>query len=68
MSQQKTISDAMSKPRIVLVILVDLLLVTALILIYQINQMINSALYYFGLLFDNAWTQSHFLLSRLSVI
>jgi hypothetical protein len=58
----------MSKPRIVLVILVDLLLLTALVLIYQIDQMINSTLYYFGLIFDIAWAQPYFLLSRLGAI
>jgi hypothetical protein len=58
----------MSKPRIALVILVDLLLCIALILIYQIDQMINGTLYYFGLIFNNAWAQPYFLFSRLSVI
>ena len=58
----------MSKPRIALVILVDLLLFTALILIYQIDQLINGTLYYFGLIFNNAWAQPYFLISRASVI
>lgn len=57
----------MSKIRVGLVILVDLLLFAALILIYQIDQMINGTLYYYGLIFNNGWAQPYYLLSRLSV-
>jgi hypothetical protein len=58
----------MSKRRIGFVILTDILLFIALIMIYYIDQMINGMLYYFGLIFDNAWAQPYYLLSRLSVI
>ena len=58
----------MSKARIGAVILVDVLLLIALILIYQIDQMVNGTLYYFGLIFDNGWAQPYYLLSRISVI
>ena len=58
----------MSKARIGVVILVDVLLLIALILIYQIDQMVNGTLYYFGLIFDNGWAQPYYLLSRISVI
>jgi hypothetical protein len=57
-----------SKARIGVVILVDVLLLIALILIYQIDQMVNGTLYYFGLIFDNGWAQPYYLLSRISVI
>jgi len=65
---KKRPSDAMSKLRICFVILVDVLLFIASIMIYYIDQMVNGALYYFGLIFDNGWAQPYFLLSRLSVI
>ena len=58
----------MSKARIGAVILVDVLLLIALILIYQVDQMVNGTLYYFGLIFDNGWAQPYYLLSRISVI
>ncbi|MBN1245733.1 hypothetical protein JXA31_09095 [Candidatus Bathyarchaeota archaeon] len=58
----------MSKLRIGFVILVDVLLFTASIMIYYVDQMVNGALYYFGLIFNNGWAQPYFLLSRLSVI
>ena len=58
----------MSKARIGVVILVDVLLLIALILIYQVDQMVNGTLYYFGLIFDNGWAQPYYLLSRISVI
>jgi heme/copper-type cytochrome/quinol oxidase subunit 3 len=58
----------MSKLRIGFVIFVDILLFTALIMIYYVDQMINGTLYYFGLIFDAGWAQPYFLLSRLTVI
>ena len=58
----------MSKIRIVFVIFVDMLLFTALIMIYYVDQMINGTLYYFGLIFDAVWAQPYNLLSRLTVI
>lgn len=58
----------MSKIRIGLVILVDVLLFIALILIYQIDQMVNGTLYYYGLISDYGWLQPYYLLSRLSVV
>jgi len=58
----------MSKLRIGIVILVDVLLFIALILIYYIDQMVNGTLYYFGLISDSGWLQPYFLLSRISVI
>jgi len=58
----------MSKVRIGFVIVVDVLLFIALILIYYVDQMVNGTLYYFGLISDQGWLQSYFLLSRISVI
>ena len=58
----------MSKLRITFVIVVDILLVAALILFYYVDQLINGTLYYFGLIFDAAWAQPYFLLSRLTLV
>jgi hypothetical protein len=58
----------MSKIRIGFIILVDVLLFIALVLIYYIDQMVNGALYYFGLISDQGWLQPYFLLSRISII
>ena len=57
----------MSKLRAGFIIFVDLLLVTALITIYYLDQMVNGTLYNFGLIFDSGWSQSYYLLSRTAV-
>ena len=58
----------MAKIRVALVIVVDALLFVALLLMYNIDQMVNGTLYYFGLIADLGWQQPYYLLSRLSVI
>lgn len=58
----------MSKLRVGFVIFADILLFTALIMVYYLDQMVNGTLYNFGLTLDAAWSQPYFLLSRLSVI
>ena len=57
----------MSKLRAGFVIFADVLLVTALIMVYFLDQMVNGTLYNFGLIFDAAWSQPYYLLSRLTV-
>jgi hypothetical protein len=58
----------MSRLRVGLIILVDLLLFVALIQIYYIDQMVNGTLYYYGLISSIGWLQPYYLLSRLSVV
>ena len=58
----------MSKLRIGFIIFADLLLVTALVTIYYLDQMVNGTLYNFGLIFDAGWSQPYYMLSRLSVV
>ena len=58
----------MSKLRVGLVVFVDVLLFIALILIYQMDQLVNGTLYYYGLIFDYGWYLQYTLLSRLSVV
>ena len=58
----------MSKPRVAVVIFVDILLLISLFLIYQIDLLVNGTLYYYGLVFDIGWAQPYSLLSKLSAI
>jgi len=58
----------MSRIRAGFIILADIMLLTALVMIYYIDQMVNGTLYYFGLFFDVGWMQPYFLFSRLFVI
>ncbi len=57
----------MSKLRAGFIIFSDVLLVTALIMFYFLDQMVNGTLYHFGLIFDAGWSQPYYLLSRLTV-
>jgi hypothetical protein len=57
-----------SKIRISIVLIVDILLAIALILIYNIDQMVNGTLYYYGLIADIGWMEPYRLLSRISAI
>jgi hypothetical protein len=58
----------MSKLRVSLVVFVDVMLFIALILIYQIDQLVNGTLYYHGLIFNYGWYLQYTLLSRLSAV
>ena len=61
-------SDIMSKLQTGFIIFIDILLFTALFMIYRVDQMVNGTLYYFGLIFDWGWAQPYYLLSRLAVV
>ena len=56
----------MSKLRVGFIIFSDVLLFTALIMIYYLDQMVNGTLYYFGLIYDAGWAQPYYWLPRLS--
>jgi hypothetical protein len=58
----------MSTLRKTLVVMADILLFVTLILILQIDQMVNGTLYYYGLIFNNAWAQPYWLVFRISVV
>ena len=64
---KKRFGEAMSKLRAGVVIFADILLGTALIMVYSLDQMVNGTLYNFGLIFDAGWSQPYYLLSRLTV-
>ena len=57
----------MSRLRIALVILGDVMLFIAVIFLLQIDQLVNSTLYGYGLVFSNDWAQPYWLLMRVSL-
>lgn len=57
-----------SKPRIALVALADGLVIVALIILLQIDKLVHSTLYSYGLIFDNAWAQPYWLMLRIALI
>ncbi len=57
-----------SKLRIAMVLLGDAMLCVALVLIVQIDNLVNSTLYNFGLSFSDAWAQPYWLMLRLSMV
>jgi len=61
------LGDCMSRLRIALVILGDAMLFIAVILLLQIDQLVNSTLYGYGLVFSNDWAQPYWLLMRVSL-
>ena len=58
----------MSRVRVALVVLGDLMLFTVLILLLQIDQLVNGALYKYGLIFSLEWAQPYWLLLRISLV
>jgi hypothetical protein len=57
----------MSRLRVALVILSDTMLFIVVILLLQIDQLINSTLYSYGLVFSSDWFQPYWLLTRVSL-
>jgi hypothetical protein len=58
----------MSKRRIALVVLGDIFLFIAVIMLLQIDQLVNGTLYYYGLIYSDAWAQPYLLMFRICVI
>jgi len=56
-----------SRLRAALVILGDVMLLVAVILLLQIDQLVNGTLYSYGLIFSNDWAQPYWLLLRVSL-
>jgi hypothetical protein len=57
-----------SRLRVVLVILGDVMLLVAVILLLLMDQLVNGTLYSYGLVFSNDWAQPYWLLLRVSLI
>ena len=58
----------MSRLRAALVILGDAMLFIAVILLLQIDQLVNSTLYSYGLVFSNDWAQPYWMFLRVSLV
>jgi hypothetical protein len=58
----------MSRLRVALVILGDAMLLVAVILLLQIDQLVNGTLYSYGLVFSNDWAQPYWLLMKVSLV
>jgi hypothetical protein len=56
-----------SRLRVALVILGDVMLLVAVILLLQIDQLVNGTLYSYGLVFSSDWAQPYWLLMRVSL-
>ena len=58
----------MSRARVALVVLGDVMLIAALVSILEIDQLINGTLYNYGLVFSYDWAQTYLLLSRITAV
>jgi hypothetical protein len=58
----------MSRLRVALVLLGDAMLCLAIVLISQIDKLVNSTLYNYGLVFSDAWAQPYWLMLRVSMV
>lgn len=58
----------MSKIRVGLVLLGDVLLCVVIVLLTQIDTLVNGTLYNYGLVFDMNWAQPYWLMLRISLI
>jgi hypothetical protein len=57
----------MSKARVALVVLGDAMLIAALVLVLEIDQLVHGTLYNYGLVFSYDWAQTYWLLFRVTV-
>lgn len=48
-----------SKIRVLVILFVDLLLVIALVLLFQIDKLVNGTLYEYGLTFSSGWAEPY---------
>ena len=58
----------MSKARVALVVLGDVMLVAAVMLLLEIDKLINGTLYSYGLVFSYDWVQPYWLMFRVCLI
>lgn len=57
----------MSRARVALVVLGDIMLIAALVLVLEIDQLVHGTLYNYGLVFSYDWAQTYWLLFRVTV-
>jgi hypothetical protein len=58
----------MSKARVALVVLGDIMLVAAVVLLLEIDKLVNDALYGYGLVFSYDWANPYWLMFRLCLV
>jgi hypothetical protein len=58
----------MSKLRVALVVLGDVMLVATVVLLLEIDKLVNGTLYGYGLVFSYDWAQPYWLMFRLSLV
>lgn len=58
----------LSRLRVGLVLLGDAMLCVVIVLITQIDRLINSTLYGYGLVFSDAWAQPYWLMLRITMV
>jgi hypothetical protein len=57
----------MSKAKVAIVVLSDVLLVGAIALLLEIDKLVNGTLYYYGLVFSDDWAQPFWLMFRVTL-
>jgi hypothetical protein len=57
----------MSKAKVALVVLSDVMLVGAVALLLEIDKLVNGTLYYYGLVFSDDWAQPFWLMFRVTL-
>ena len=69
MAENKSVfSLGFSKIRAFVILFVDLLLVIALVLLFQVDKLVNSTLYDYGLTFNDAWADPYWTMLRSSLV
>jgi hypothetical protein len=58
----------MSKARVALVVLGDIMLVAAVVLLLEIDKLVNNTLYGYGLVFSYDWANPYWLMFRLCLV
>jgi hypothetical protein len=57
----------MSRARVALVVLGDIMLIIAVVLLLEIDKIVNVTLYNYGLVFSDNWAQPYGLMFRITV-
>ncbi|HVP92512.1 MAG TPA: hypothetical protein VMS94_02085 [Acidobacteriota bacterium] len=57
-----------SRIRTLVILFVDLLLVIALVLLFQVDKLVNGTLYDYGLTFSAAWAEPYWTMLRSSLV
>jgi hypothetical protein len=57
-----------SKIRALVILFVDLLLVVALVLLFQVDKLVNGTLYDYGLTFSAVWAEPYWAMLRSSLV